>query len=90
MSDASISAEEVRVREQLRQACAQHLEDLAKYQKTKLRSLRPIDDKEASSQTHSSGIALGFETEEVGPAVVARRFLLFDPFPTPSYLEFSV
>lgn len=42
----TISAEDRRQRELRRKACTAHYEDLAKYQKTKLRSLRLIDDKD--------------------------------------------
>lgn len=45
-SDSAINTEETRQREQLRQACAQHLCDLRQHQGTPLRSFILKDEKE--------------------------------------------
>jgi uncharacterized protein involved in type VI secretion and phage assembly len=46
LSDDTVTAQEARLREQLRQACAQHLEDLVRHQRVKLRSLIMADERD--------------------------------------------
>ena len=52
LTDAAISAEEARQREQLRAACAAHYEDLVMHQRVKLRSLIMLGERDELLRTN--------------------------------------